>query len=218
MRRKFMIAGTFFALSLGFVTPVYWNASSRSLPAANTGFQQGQRLTVQLRTSSYSTTIQGLSIFGDGGCPNGSSNGSPNTATVTAPFAYECKEEKLSGQAVVNFPAGPFAGALDGAGDLVLDAPVRFTGSVRITGEISRNIGDNRRFLELTSFYCPIVRDTRQISLTPEVWSANYDCSLNKLNRLSNGNYGLSGLQIRYFGGRLDLRSSVSAEYAAATS
>lgn len=34
MRRKFMIAGTLFALSLGFVTPVYWRASGRNLPPA----------------------------------------------------------------------------------------------------------------------------------------------------------------------------------------
>ncbi len=224
--RTLVFIGLVCLLSLAWGVPLQWQAISLGMAKAfalnreaSASFQQGQRVTVQLRSSSYSTTIQGVPIFGDGGCPNGTSNGSPNTATVTAPFAYECKEEKLSGQAVVNFPAGPLAGALDGAGDLVLDAPVRFTGSVRITGEISRNIGgDNRRFLELTSFYCPIVRDTRQISLTPEVWSASYDCSLNKLNRLANGNYGLSGLQIRYFGGRLDLRSSVGAEYAAATS
>ena len=171
-RRLTMIAlalmlGLVWALTIPKRAPNLGRAQASTLSRARV--QQGQRLTVQLRGSSYSTTIQGTSIFGDGGCPNGSSNGSPNTPTVTAPFAYECKEEKLSGQAVVTFPAGPFAGTLDGNTDLVLDAPVKFTGSVQITGEISRNIGDNRRFLDLTSFYCPSVRDTKQISLAPTV-------------------------------------------------
>ncbi len=226
MRRKSLAVALLLALGLAWTLFFQWQAlsvgkaqaSTLSRAVVSTGFQQGQRLTVQLRTSSYSTTIQGTSIFGDGGCPNGGTSQSPNTATVTAPFAFECKEEKLSGQAVVNFPAGPFAGTLDGNGDLVLDAPVKFTGKVDITGEISRNIGDNRRFLDLTSFYCPSVRDTKQISLASTVWSASYDCSVNKLNRLSNGTYGLSGLQIKYFGGRLVLESSVGAEYATATS
>lgn len=218
--KPFRYAGFLVTLALMLIAFSLWRVSTLNLAAASASFspwQRGQRVTVQLRSSSYSTTIQGLSIFGDGGCPNGNSAQSPNTPTVTAPLAYECKEEKLSGQAVVTFPTGMIAGTLDGNGDLVLDAPAKFTGSVQITGVISQNIGDNRRFLELTSFFCPSVRDTKQISLSPTVWSANYDCSFNKLNRLSNGNYGLSGLQIRYFGGRLDLRSSVSAEYAAAT-
>ena len=228
MFRRLMMIGLPLTLGLAWVLPFQWRAFSlemakafapdRMIRASISPWQQGQRLTVQLRTSSYSTTVQGTSIFGDGGCPNGSSNGSPNTPTVTAPLAYECKEEKLSGQAVVNFPSGPLSGTLDGYGDLVLDAVIKFTGTVEITGEISRNIGgDNRRFLELTSFFCPIVRDTKQISLTPTVWSASYDCSLNKLNRLSNGTYGLSGLGVRYFGGRLVLDSRVSAEYSSAT-
>ncbi|MEP7270242.1 MAG: BACON domain-containing carbohydrate-binding protein [Acidobacteriota bacterium] len=203
-------------LSLGALS--FWRASTLNRAAASVNSLQGQRLTVQLRSSSYSTTIQGLSIFGDGGCPTSNTNLEPNTPTVTAPYAYECKEEKLSGQAVMNFPAGPVSGTLDSNGDLVLDAPLSFTGAVSITGEISRNIGgDNRRFLDLTSFYCPAVRDTKQISLTPALWSATYNCSLNKLEHLSAGSYGLSGLGIKFFGGRLVLDSRVSAVYGAAT-
>ncbi|MGE0127765.1 MAG: choice-of-anchor D domain-containing protein [Blastocatellales bacterium] len=220
MSRKFMIAGTFFALGLGFVTPVYWRASSRSLPAANAGFQQGQRVTVQLRRSSYSTSIQGISLFGDGGCPTSSTSGNPNTPSITVPLVYECKEEKISsGQAVVNFPTGSLAGTLDSAGDLALDAPVTFTGRAEITAQISSVLGDTQRFLELDSIYpCPKVSQTQFISSLPRTWSATYSCSVNKLRRdVTTGNYYIE-MTIKWYGRRISLDSRVSAVYASAMS
>ncbi len=184
MRRKLMMVVLLSAFSLGAGMSVYRRTLSlgkaQASALSHASFQQGQRVIVQFRGSGYSTTIQGSSIFGDGGCPNGGSSLDPNTPTLTAPYAYECKEEKLVGQAVLNFPTGTLAGTLDASGDLVLDAPVRVTGQVTITGEISRNIGgDNRRFLEVSGDCGLLVRDTKQISLTPEQWSASFnDCNL----------------------------------------
>ncbi len=212
MRKILTIAGWLFLLGLLFIPwRMFRTAASVS---------QGQRITVQLRTSSYSTTIQGNSIFGDGGCPNGGGSMDLNTARLTAPYAYECKEEKLAGQAVVNFPAGPLTGTVDASGDLVLDAPVLVTGQVTITGEISRNIGgDNRRFLEVSGDCGVLVTDTKQISLTPEQWSVSFNnCNLTKLSRATQaGSYNTPAVRVRYFGGRLVLNSGLSASYATST-
>jgi uncharacterized protein (TIGR03437 family) len=218
MIKRVLLTITFIALSMTIGWPSQWRTiNPGEAKAANAvgmfpgvGFQVGQRLTVQLRASGYFTSIQGSSIFGDGGCTSTSSSMDPNTPAVTVPFAYECKEEKLTGQATMNFPFGPLSGIIDLNGDLMLDTPINVTGTVQITAQISQNIGDNRRFLEMG---CG-TRDVRQISLSPTQWSVTSNCSVSKLTRNgTTGRYDVPTTLIRFFGGRLVLESRVSASY-----
>ncbi|NOT61206.1 MAG: hypothetical protein HOP19_13385, partial [Acidobacteria bacterium] len=149
--------------------------------AASASLQQGQRVTVQFQRVIYGMGFEDAKRPVE--CPPNSLQRETNATAITIPLSYECQGAKVTGQASLNFPAGPLSGTLDANGDLVLDAPATLSGKVDLTANSSAGFVAQPQTLALNLFCAPQVIDRQNIELTAKQWSVTSSCSLRKISR-----------------------------------
>lgn len=167
----------------------------------------GQRVTVVFESSGYFT--QSLNQ-----CP-GTQGADKNQPSITVPFEFECEGEKVSGQATIVFPAGPFSGTIDSNGNLLLDSPVEVKRSARITGQKSvPPFGFLSRTLSISGA-CSQETTTLQIEPTPKDWLVEANCRVALLTAGSAGKFHLS-TEVKYQGGPIFFTSGIGGTYSTA--